>query len=146
MAALDQAVCAEADIDQNITAERLGQRQAFAQLSGTGNLNAHGAARQAVENLLYQPQALLDLANPDPDAGVDVTLAEYRHFEPQLLVWRVAREPAGVERASRSAPAGSDARIASISLRLSLTSRILIQTRALTSPSVSTGTSNWSAS
>ena len=40
---------------------------------------------------------MLDFANPDPHAGVDVTLVEHRDLEAQIVIRRITQSPAGIE-------------------------------------------------
>src|SRR4051794_23199174 len=59
---------------------------------------------QSVQDLLDQSEALLDLADTDPDAGVDVAALEDGNVEGQLVVRPVSRDPARVEGAAAGTP------------------------------------------
>ena len=61
------------------------------------------AGRQALENLLDQRQALLDLADANPDPRIDVAGVQHRHLEGELVVGRIAGHAARVEGAARGA-------------------------------------------
>ena len=56
------------------------------------------------QKLIDKIEALLDLANADPDPGVDVALAQDGDGELELVVRRIAGQPAGIEGATRGAP------------------------------------------
>ena len=77
MAALDGAVRVEANAGENVAAKTLDQRQTLARLAGAGDRRPRFAGGQAVEYLVDQAEALLDLADPDPHPRVDVALAEH---------------------------------------------------------------------
>ena len=53
-------------------------------------------ARQPIEDLRDQRQALLDFADADPDARIDVTLLQQRNVELQLVIGRIGEIAAGV--------------------------------------------------
>ena len=75
----------EAHPDQHVAAEAFDQRQAFARLAGAALIVAPDrAVRQPPQDLLDQRQALLDLANADPDARIDIAFVEHRHVEIEL--------------------------------------------------------------
>ncbi len=48
-----------------------------------------GPSRQPVEDLLDQRQTLVDFANTNPDAGIDVTGIKHRNLEAELVIRRV---------------------------------------------------------
>ena len=87
--------------DQDIAAEAFDQRQPFARC--TGWLREDIALRQAGEDLLDQRQALLDFADADPDAGIDVAVLQNRNLEPQPVVRRVRPIAPRIESAARGA-------------------------------------------
>ena len=62
-----------------------------------------GPSGSSAENLLDQSQALLDLADADPDAGVDVAFGQHRDVEVELVVGRIARRRAARRRRGREA-------------------------------------------
>src|SRR5437764_945248 len=55
------------------------------------------SVRQALKNLFDKLQALLDLADAHPDAGVDVASIEHRHVEIEPIIGRIARPLARIE-------------------------------------------------
>src|SRR5438105_262641 len=65
---------------------------------------SHGAPRQHAEDLLDQDEALLDLADADPDARIDVAGGQHRHIEAQRRIGRVAGRLACIVGAARRAP------------------------------------------
>ena len=69
-----------------------------------GDRHAQRATGKPVQNLVCQRKALLDFANPDPDAGVHVTLVEHRYLEAQIVIRGISRSPAGIEGAPGCAP------------------------------------------
>src|SRR5512132_4685271 len=84
VAAPDAAVGCEPEPDQDIAAERLGKRDAL-----TACYRHRGpdrALRQPLEDLLEEREALLDLADPDPDPGIDVAVRQDGHVELELVV------------------------------------------------------------
>src|SRR5579885_1739826 len=103
MAARDGAVAVEPQPDQHVAAEAFDQRQTFAGLVANRQLAARRTRRQARQNLLDEVEALLRLADADPDARVDVAVAALRHDEAQMVVGRVNQVAAGVEIAARGA-------------------------------------------
>ena len=74
MAALDPAVGAEPHRHENIAAEGLYQSNSLPG-SNRSELCLDGTVRQALHDLLEQPQALLDFADADPDARIDVAVS-----------------------------------------------------------------------
>ncbi len=80
MAARD-AVAVEPHPDEHVAAERLDQPEPFAARARAVDGNPDRAVRQPLQDLLDQREALLDLADADPDAGIDVAGLEHRHFE-----------------------------------------------------------------
>ncbi len=58
------------DPDQHIAAKTFGKTQSFA--AGLGELRGDRPRWQALDKLIDQRQTLLDLADADPDAGIDV--------------------------------------------------------------------------
>ena len=102
MAALDQPVVAEAHPDQHVAAEGLDQRQPFSRCAGF-SASVRWALGQALQDLLDQPETLLDLADADPDPRVDIAVVAHRHLEIELVVGRVADRFARIEGAARGA-------------------------------------------
>ena len=93
----------DAQPHQHVAAERLDQRHALAGPRGVFHERTRLAGGQPVQQLLDQRQALLDLLDADPDAGVDVALGQHRHVEAQRVVRRIARPPPRVEVAAGGA-------------------------------------------
>ena len=60
-------------------------------------------SRQAFEDLIDQPEALLDLADADPDPRIDVAVVAHRRLEFELVIGRVANGLARIEGAARGA-------------------------------------------
>ena len=63
----------------------------------------NAAFRQAFEDLIDQPEALLDLADADPHPRVDVAVVAHRRLEVELVIGRVADRLARIEGAARGA-------------------------------------------
>src|SRR5437660_12669418 len=102
MAARDPAVAIEAKPGQDIAAESFGETETFANLPSLG-ANPQRALRQPGQNLLDQDDALLDFADPDPDARIDVAAVEHRNLELESVVGRIGDRPAGIEGAAAGA-------------------------------------------
>src|SRR5690606_37611420 len=100
MAARDPAASPQPQPDQDIAAKALDEGQSFALSAGAG-VDANRPAGQAVENLLDQREALLDLADADPDAGIHVALRADRHLEAQRVVRRIGEHLPRIESAAR---------------------------------------------
>ena len=66
MAALDQPVLADAHVDQHVAAEGLDQSQALSCIARLGAVGMNAAFRQTFQDLIDQPEALLDFADADP--------------------------------------------------------------------------------
>src|SRR6266481_1363189 len=96
------------DLDpcQDVAAETLDQRHALSQAREIRLIDRrmHRAVRQLRENLLDQGEALLDFADADPDARVDVAGIEYGNVEAQGGIGRIARIAAGIEGAPGCPP------------------------------------------
>src|SRR5260370_29351291 len=99
MAARDPAVAIEANPSQDIAAESFGETETFANLPSRGT-NPQRCLRQPGQDLLDQGDALLDLADPDPDAGIDVAGVEHRNVELESVVGRIGDRPARIEGAA----------------------------------------------
>ena len=100
MAAVDPAAV-EPEPDHDVAPETFDQRHALARSRLGGDRHAQRATGKPVQNLVCQGKALLDFANPDPDAGVHVTLVEHRYLEAQIV--DTAAYP-GARRASKVRP------------------------------------------
>src|SRR5215831_17923877 len=91
----------EAQPDQHVAAERLDESEALAHTCAGGiDLDVDRSGGKTAGDLLDQAQALLDLADADPHPGVDVAAVEHGYLELQLVVGRIARFLARVERAT----------------------------------------------
>src|SRR5262249_38990051 len=87
--------------NQYVAAETFDQRQPFA--AAIGKLDCDGPLRQAIEYLLDQSKTLLDLADANPDACVDVPRGENGNCEIERGVWRIAGRSPRVEIATAGA-------------------------------------------
>ena len=63
----------------------------------------YAALGQAFENLIDEPEALLDLADADPHPRIDVAVVAHRRLEFELVIRRVADRLARIEGAPRGA-------------------------------------------
>src|SRR5262252_6292524 len=87
--------------NQHVAAETFDQRQPFA--AAIGELDCDRPLRQAIEYLLDQSKTLLDLADANPDACVDVPRDENGNCEIERGVWRIAGRSPRVEIATAGA-------------------------------------------
>src|SRR6185312_6681708 len=83
VAASDATIAIEAQPRQDVAAKSFRERHAFAGLAGELDVGVDIALRQPVENLIDQRQTLLDLADADPHARIDVAGFEHRYLERQ---------------------------------------------------------------
>src|SRR5579872_1559369 len=97
MAALD-APAVEPHPSQNVAAKSFGKSQALA--ARRREQRPDGSIRQPRKNLFDQRKALLDFADPHPDAGVDIACREYRNIKVELIVGGIAMRFAHIEIAS----------------------------------------------
>src|SRR5262249_11357664 len=82
VAALDPAIAAQPQPDQDVAAEAFDESRAFASRAGCRReLVGDIPLGQPIEDLLDERQALLDFANPDPHPRVDVASFEHRNLE-----------------------------------------------------------------
>src|ERR1700674_3016598 len=72
-------------------------------MNGRVEVAADRSPGQPVDDLLDDREALLDLANADPDARIDVALFSHRDLELELAVGRVSGCAASIERAAGGA-------------------------------------------
>ena len=103
MAADNRAVDGEFQPDENIAAEAFHDGCGLSFPGGGWKRGLDRAPRQTIEDLRDQRQALLDFADADPDAGVDVAFLPQRNLELQLVIGGIAKIAAGVEIAATSA-------------------------------------------
>ena len=103
MAALDPAVSAEAHPHEKVAAKGLDQGKPLAGAIRFAELSVDRAVRQALHDLLDQPEALLDLADADPHARIDVAVVAHRHLEIELIVRRIGHRFPRIEGAARGA-------------------------------------------
>ena len=75
----DTASSIQPDPAEDVTAEAFDQRKSLAGTAGERCAKRTGG--QMVENLIEQIEALFDLANANPDAGVDIALGKNRDCE-----------------------------------------------------------------
>src|SRR6476619_587073 len=111
MTALDPAVDRKHEPDHDVAAETFNDRQSLARLAGSGGLNANGTGGQAVEDLLHQRKALLDLANANPHPRIDIAFLAERDLEIELAIGRIGQRAAGIEGATRGPADESPRRI-----------------------------------
>src|SRR5437667_4327482 len=83
---------------QHIATEPFNKPKTFGDLAaGTIDGDPDRAIRQALQNLLDEREALLDLADTDPHARIDVAGRKHRHLEVEPVVGRVAEGLARIE-------------------------------------------------
>ena len=82
MAALDPAVTADPDPDQYVAAKALDQRHPLSLLPRILRLGPRCAIGQLLADLFQHRKALLTLADPHPQASIDVARLQDRHIEP----------------------------------------------------------------
>src|ERR1700730_13256743 len=99
VATVDAAV-PQAKPDQNVAAEPLDDRHAFARLHSVRRFGSQWPFGKPVHDLANQGKRLLDFAHADPDARVDVALVEDRYLEAQAVVRRIDERPPRVERSA----------------------------------------------
>src|SRR4029079_1712879 len=85
MTTRNPAIPVDPEPHQNVAAESFGYSQALAGFR-SAERRLDRAARNRIKNLLDEPQALLDLADAEPDARVDVTLVPHRNIERQFVI------------------------------------------------------------
>src|SRR5271154_6468672 len=102
-AALDGAVSVEANPGQDVAAKALDQSEALARLMNARHLNPNFPRRRAVEDLIDQPEALLDFADADPNSRIHITFGEGWSLKAELIVRRISEIAPGVERTSGGA-------------------------------------------
>src|SRR6266481_4326526 len=101
MAAFD-AVALQAHPDQHVAPECFGDSEALA-AAGRIEADVNRSTRQPVEDLLDQQQTLVDFANTNPDAGIDVTGIKHRNVEAELVIRRVLQIVPRIEGAAACA-------------------------------------------
>src|SRR5208283_4248754 len=104
MAAGDRAVGGEADMGEDVAAERLDEGEPLAWALRGGKRGADRPGGKTDEHRLDQVEALADLGDANPYAGVDVASPAGRDLEGQRVVGRVGVITPGVEVAARGAP------------------------------------------
>ena len=85
---------------QNVAAESLDDRHAFARLHPVRRFGEQRSLRKYVQYLVDQGKRLLDFAHADPDARVDVALVQHRYLEAQAVVGWIGKRAARVERSA----------------------------------------------
>src|SRR5258708_7451739 len=105
MAALDLAVSAGSHPHQHVTTKTLDQRHPFARLCGSQRPQRIGdrSGWELLAKLIDQRHALLDLADTNPDASVDIPFLAHGRFELQRIVRWIARSASRVEASPRGA-------------------------------------------
>src|SRR5262249_61450235 len=89
---------------QHVTAKRFRHSETFAHLAIGIDRDPHRACGQTSQDLIYQGEALLDLPDAHPDAGVHVTGVEYGNFEIEPIVGWIAGHLARIEGAAAGTP------------------------------------------
>src|SRR4029077_16966256 len=95
------------DPRQHIAAKCLRHPETFAYPRRQTELRPNRTAGQSIQDPLDQPEALLDLADTDPDAGVDVAALEDGNVEGELIVRPIPWDLARVEGAGAGTPDGA---------------------------------------
>jgi hypothetical protein len=89
---------------QHIAAESLDKPKTFDDLAAcTIDGDADRTVRQASQDLVDQREALLDLADADPHARVDIAGLEHRDLEVEPIIGRVGKRLARIEGAAAGA-------------------------------------------
>jgi hypothetical protein len=103
MAARDDAVLSEPHMREDITAERLDQREALTRTSPRRERDTSRPFGEAGQDCLDHVQALENLVDPHPHSRVDVALAPRGNLEDEILVRRIGMIAPDVEIAPRRA-------------------------------------------
>src|SRR5947207_2747362 len=105
MAALDVAVGAYPEPYEDVAAKPLDDRHSFARICRSQRPwpLIDRPRRKLAQDLLYQRQALLDFADADPDAGIDIAFLPQRRFELQRIVRRISWRASRIEASTRGA-------------------------------------------
>src|SRR5437899_13090690 len=105
MAALDLAVSPGPHPHEHVATKTLDQRHPFARSRGSQHPQRIGdrSGWELLANLIDQRDALLDLADTDPDASVDIAFLAHGRFELQRIVRWIARSASRVETSPRGA-------------------------------------------
>ena len=101
MAAGDAALRVDAQPGKHVAAETFDQSHPLADLAGLTERAARCAVGQPFDDLLDEAEALLDLADAHPDAGVHIAIFARRHLEAELVVRRIGKHFTRVEAAAR---------------------------------------------
>src|SRR5579863_9146138 len=96
------AAAVDPDPDQYVAAETFGKGQSFA--AGLVDRGGDRPRWQTLDKLVDQRQTLLDFADADPDAGVDVALVQHRHVKINAIIGWISRRFARIESAATGAP------------------------------------------
>src|SRR5579872_4151754 len=96
MASFDQTI-PQAEPNQNVATKSLDDRHAFPRITKLIRLFPQWSFGNPVQNLVDQRKALLDLADTDPNARIDVALIQDGYLKAQAIVWRIGKGPARVE-------------------------------------------------
>src|SRR6266508_6706849 len=73
-------------------------------LAGRIDRSADRTCGQVPQDLIDQPEALLDLADAHPDAGVNVTGLEHGNLEREPIIGRIAGRLARIESTAAGTP------------------------------------------
>ena len=101
MAARDAAIRIDAHPRKHVPAEAFNQRKTLSDLPGLIERAARLACGQPLDDLIDEAQALLDLVNAQPDAGIHITVLAQRHLKGELVIGRIGKRLARVEGAAR---------------------------------------------
>ena len=103
MAARDAAFRIDAQPCKHVPAEAFDQSETLAHLPCPSEWLKRLPSRQIVDDLLDEIEALLDLTDANPHAGVDVTVVTHRRHEIEINAGRKGERFAG----EKSVPAGA---------------------------------------
>ena len=103
MAPIDSAVLHQPDPYQHVTSKALDQRHSFSLLGGIVHHRVHCSFRQLLQDLLDDRKTLLDLADSNPKARIDIPRLQYWYIEPEFVIGRITRRATCIERAARGA-------------------------------------------
>ena len=87
---------------QYVSAKSFSESQSLS--PGDDNWDSNRAIRQALKDLIDQPKALLDFADADPDARINIACRKYWNRKVELIVGSIAGRLAGIDIPAAGAP------------------------------------------